>query len=202
MNMAATRSFNTTTCLILLIIPTVMGLASCAPYEREISRRGILTDFSDENKGGSPNAHSRPAFVDPVFALPEGKIRVEDDDGNVTLYAKSVKHLMSHIITALENNERDLFTEQILSKTTVDEFKERNLNPGIAFDELVKRRKQIYQCFHLMPNGEYSPGLFLKPIGTNMFRLAVSRAGHSELLWIGIDVSFEQSNYRLRWFVQ
>lgn len=201
MIMMAARFLNCRFCSAFISITLLMTIPACQPYEREISRRGILTDFSDATQGKS-GSQARPAFVDPVFALPDGKIRVEDEDGNVTLYAKSVKHLMNHIIQTLENGERDLFTEQILSKITVDEFKERNLDPGLAFDELAKRRKQIYQCFHLMPNGEYSPGLFLKPIGTNMFRLAVSRAGHSELLWIGMDVSFEQSNYRLRWFVR
>lgn len=201
MTMMAPRLLNPQSCFVCFCLALMMAIPACQPYEREISRRGILTDFSDATQGNS-GAQARPAYVDPVFALPEGKIRVEDEDGNVTLYAKSVKHLMNHIIQTLENGERDLFTEQILSQITVDEFKERNLDPGLAFDELAKRRKQIYQCFHLMPNGEYSPGLFLKPIGTNMFRLAVSRAGHSELLWIGMDVSFEQSNYRLRWFVR
>ena len=186
----------------MLVVLCVAGLCGCKPYQREISRKGMLTPFSDETRAAGGSKPTGPSYTHPVFALPEGKIRVEDEDGEVTLYAKSVKHLISHIIYALENDERDLFVDQILSKITIAEFHERNLDPGIAFDELVNHRKDVYKAFHLMPQGERTPGMFLRTLGPNMFRLAASRSGRAHLLWIGIDVSFEGGNYKLRWFVR
>ena len=177
-------------------------LCGCTTYSREVSRSGFLTQYSDKNKNNPSSIKHKPSYVDPIFALPEGKIRVEDEEGNVTLYAKSAKHVISHIIYALENNERDIFVEQILSKITIKEFEDRGMDPGIAFDKLVEHRRDVYKTFHLMPQGEATPGLFLKPLGTNMFRLAASRSGRSNMLWIGIDVSFEESNFKLRWFVR
>ncbi len=186
--------------LPLVVLVTLALLPACTPYQREISRSGILTKLKDQQSG--TRGTTDPTSLSVIFAVPEGKIRIEDEDGNVTLYAKSVKHLMNHIIYALENNERELFTEQILSQITKDEFADRGLDPGIAYDQLIKHKRDVYKVFQFMPMGERTPGLYLKPIGDNLFRLATSRAGHKDLLWIGIDVSFENINYKLRWFVR
>ena len=170
----------------------------CQPYEREVSRSGLLSKLKETQEGNRKAID--PASIHPVFGVPGGKIRVEDEQGNVTLYAKTIKHLMNHLIHALEYDERDLFVEQILSQITIEEFEERGLDPRLAFDELVNRRRDVYRLFHFMPMGEHTPGLYPTPIGQNIFRLQVSRVGR-DLLWSGIDVSFEQGNYKLRWFV-
>ncbi|MGV6815366.1 MAG: hypothetical protein ACWA5W_10235, partial [Phycisphaerales bacterium] len=70
-----------------------------------------------------------------------------------------------------------------------------------AFRELTKRQKDIFRLFYFMPMGEYTPGLYLKAVGKNTFRLQLSRARNEKLYWIGIDTVFENGNYRLRWFV-
>jgi hypothetical protein len=49
--------------------------------------------------------------------------------------------------------------------------------------------------------GEYTPGLFLETIGRNVFQLKLPRANNEKLYWIGLDVVFENGNYRLRWFL-
>jgi len=186
---------------LIAAILLITQLTACTPYQKEISRTGLLTKLKDKQMGNN-RKRIAPENIHPVFAIPGGKIRHEDPDGNVILYAKTIKHLMNHIIYALENEERDLFVEQILSKITVDEFKERGLDPAIAFDELLIRKRDIYQLFHYMPMGERTPGLYPTPVGTNIFRLQISRSRAPDLLWIGMDASFEQGNYKLRWFIE
>ena len=83
----------------------------------------MLSKLKDTQEGNRKPVD--PATIHPVFGVPGGKIRVEDDQGNVTLYAKTIKHLMNHLIHALEYEERDLFVDQILSQITIDEFEER-----------------------------------------------------------------------------
>lgn len=184
----------------MLIAMVAMGLVipGCKPYQREVSRSGLLSKLKDTQEGNRKPID--PANIHPVFGVPGGKIRIEDEQGNVTLYAKTIKHLMNHLIHALEYEERDLFVEQILSQITIDEFEERGLDPRLAYDELVNRRRDVYRLFHFMPMGEHTPGLYPTPVGQNIFRLQVSRVGR-DLLWSGMDVSFEQGNYKLRWFV-
>ena len=178
----------------------ISQFAACTPYRKEVSRKGLLTKLANQQDGIHETPD--PTSINAIFAVPGGNIRTEDQDGNVTLYAKSIKHLMNHIIYALENDERDLFTQQILSQITIDEFTARDLDPGIAFDQLVKHKRDVYKMFRYIPMGESTPGIYIEPVGKNLFRLAISRAGRSQLLWIGIDVSFEHTNYKLRWFVR
>ncbi|MBL4810054.1 MAG: hypothetical protein JKY43_08390 [Phycisphaerales bacterium] len=191
------------TILTAMLIGSAMlisQIAACTPYRKEISRSGLLTKLDNQQRGVREPV--KPTSINAIFAVPGGKIRTEDEDGNIILYAKSFKHLINHIIYALENNERELFVEQILSQITIDEFTERGLDPHIAFDELVKHKKDVYRVFHLMPMGERTPGLYIQSVGKNIFRLQASRAANKKLLWIGIDASFEDINYKLRWFVQ
>ncbi len=184
--------------LVVCVLGACVTLCACKPYQKEVKRSGLLSKLKESQEGTrKPIA---PENIHPVFGVPGGKIRVEDEEGNVTLYAKSIKHLMNHMIHALEYEERDLFVEQILSEITIEEFRERGLDPGLAFDELLNRKRDVYRLFHFMPMGEHTPGLYPTPIGRNIFRLQVSRVGR-DLMWSAIDVSFEQGNYKLRWFV-
>ncbi len=173
-------------------------LSGCQ-YERVVSQRNILSGVQGAQSGipSKKRTNTKPA----IFAVPEGGIRQVDDRGNVTLYTKSFRHLMSHLAHAIQNDERELFVEQILSKVTRDEFVERDLDPGLAFDELVLRQQDIFRLFHFMPMGEYTPGITVEPLGMQTFRIAVDPGLHRDLRWTGIDAVFEDGNYRLRWFV-
>lgn len=188
--------------VVILTITLAMSaiIPGACTYEREVRRNSVLSKLQEAQQGNLTPVE--PRTVHPVFALPQGQIRVEDEQGNITLYAKSVRHLMDHIISTIENDERDLFVDQVLSTITRDEFTQRGLDPGLAFDELKARRRDVYRVFHFMPFGEGTPGLYLESIDQNIFRLAVSRSGHKDLYWIGIDIVFERGNYKLRWFVR
>tara|TARA_R110002073_G_scaffold1715_1_gene12213 strand:- start:93244 stop:93732 length:489 start_codon:yes stop_codon:yes gene_type:complete len=161
----------------------------------------LLSSLEDTNDTGNVPTKKASRTLPDFLRNPEEGIRVEDEDGTITLYTKSIRQLMTQITLCIQNDERDLFVEQVLSQITKDEFYERNLDPGFAFDELVARQRDIFRMFYFMPMGEYTPGLFTKSIGRNVFRLQLSRARNEELYWIGIDSVFEKGNYRLRWFV-
>jgi hypothetical protein len=182
--------------IVLVSIGCIMG--GCT-YERVVSQSGLLSglDGAQSKLPAKQQARALPDFL----RTPDEGIRVVDEDGTVTLYAKSVRQLMAHISTTIANGERDLFVEQVLCKLTKDEFYERGLDPGLAFDELVRRERDIGRMFYYMPMGEYTPGLYLKTIGRNTFRLKLPRANNEALHWLGMDVVFEDRNYRLRWFL-
>lgn len=180
------------------LLGCVLLLAGCG-YERIVSQRNILSGIqgAESQIPAKKQGNTKPA----IFAVPEGGIRQESEDGEITLYAKSFSHLMTHIAMTLENDEKELFVDQVLSQVTKDEFLERNLDPGLAFDELKSRQREIFRLFHFMPMGEYTPGLVVQPVGRQTFRLAIDGSSNRELRWIGIDAVFEKGNYRLRWFV-
>lgn len=184
------------------IILTAIAPQACT-YRREVSRSGMIRDLADAQNGSLSKKRPKPgaAQLNPVFAVPNEGIRVEDDDGNITLYTKRITHLMTHIMKTIENDEPELFVEQVLSERTIREFEERGLEPALAHEELTRRRKDIYKLFAAMPMGEATPGMYLKPLDKNLFRLEVPKARRAKLNWIGIDASFEQGNFKLRWFV-
>ena len=180
-------------------IAVLLVIAGCTRYERIISQSSLLSglDGSESSIPQKQTARELPDFL----RTPEEGIRIEDEEGTITLYAKSIRQLMVHLTTTIQNGERELFLEQVLSNITKEEFYERGLDPGMAFDELTKRQRDIFRLFYFMPMGEYTPGLFLNTVGKNTFRLKLSRARNESLYWIGIDSVFENGNYRLRWFV-
>ena len=188
---------------LLLFIPilviTFTAVISGCTYERVVSHSGLLTglDGAESQLPSKQQARALPDFL----RTPDDGIRVEDEDGNITLYSKSVRQLMAHISTTISNGEKELFLEQVLCEQTKEEFYQRGLDPGLAFDELVKRERDIGRMFYYMPMGEYTPGLYLKTIGRNTFRLKLPRANNESLYWLGLDVVFESSNYKLRWFL-
>jgi len=183
---------------VLLIVVSLLAAPGCR-YEKVITRTSILSGL-DGSESMAPPKRATQTLPD-FLRTPDEGIRIENDDGSITLYAKSVRQLMAHITTTIANGERDLFVEQVLSTLTKEEFYDRGLDPAIAFDELSDRQKEIGRLFYFMPMGEYTPGLFLETVGRNVFRLKVPRAGHQSLYWVGLDVVFEKGNYRLRWFL-
>ena len=179
----------------LVLVPLLGGCT----YERIISQSSVLSGL-DGSQSAIP-AKKLSRTLPDFLRTPDEGIRVENEDGSITLYTKSVRQLMAQISTTIANGEKDLFLEQVLCELTKQEFYERGLDPAMAFDELVKRQRDIGRLFYYMPMGEYTPGLYLKTIGRNTFRLQLPRANNESLYWIGIDVIFEKSNYRLRWFI-
>lgn len=152
-----------------------------------------------ESGGGSLasvfNPSSRPEILQPVE-----EIRVVNADGTITLRAPTVRDLMRHILETVMRDEEEVFTQQVLSAITRREFVERGYDPREAFRELKRRQGDVRRLFQAMPMGEFTPGIMLRPIGKNMFRL--HSEGDRSMPWRFMDVVFEGGDYRLRWFGQ
>lgn len=185
--------------------PTTLILAACAlgalagcREERIVSRRGMLSSLP----GAQTQIPDERTTVRPdVLRTPSSGIREVREDDTVVLHAKTVQHLMSHVVSTIQNDEKDLFVEQVLARRTRDEFRIRGYDPGVAFDEVVRRQRDVFKLFNAMPFGENTPGIYLQTIGRNEFRMQVPRSGRADLKWTGFDVVFEEGNYRLRWFL-
>lgn len=124
--------------------------------------------------------------------------RVVSPDGTITLNSPTVSDLMRHILETIVNEEEELFTEQMLSKVTTQEFLDRGFDPVEAHREMVRRQKDIRALFQAMPAGEFTPGVLMENVGRNTFRLAIK--GDPGLRWSFMDVVLEQGSYKLRWF--
>lgn len=181
------------------LVCAIMLCAACENETTIINYRPML--------GGLPGAESttpvtriRPPGADPTQV---DEIRVEDPKTKkVTLHARTVRHLMVHVYQALMKDERDLFKDQILSEVTRQEFIDHNLDPGEAFTMLKQREQDVFKLFDAMPQGEYTPGLFLRAVGGGVQRLEITGPLARELEYTGIDAVMERGEYRLRWLVE
>ena len=123
--------------------------------------------------------------------------RLVSDDGTITLRSPTVADLMRHMLETIAADEEDLFTEQLRSSVTRREFVERGYDPVEAFRELKRRQDDLRALFRAMPVGEYTPGVMMRQVGRNTFRLGVK--GDPDLKWSFLDVVLERGNYTLRW---
>lgn len=187
----------------------VAGVAGCAPEETVVSYKPFLAGLDGSSQGVSVRHGQAHVEDGEVVGGSAGAAReamrqpivVENDDGSVTLISKSGMHLMRHIQRTLFNEERDLFTEQVLSNMTRQEYVQRGLDPGEAFDQLKERERDIAELFARMPLAENTPQVFRTKVGHNVFRLRVTGVGVNDLYWRGFDMILEGGDWRLRWFV-
>lgn len=175
----------------------VLALAGCAPERRVVKWDPPLAGLPGAQTG-APVVRDESAMVS-AGAAPDG-IVVEHEDGSVTLVSRSGRHLMVHIWTTIENEEEALFTEQVLSERTREEFVQRGYAPEEAFRELVRRKRDVARLFAQMPQGEMTPGVLMEKVGDRTYRLGVSGPGTEELPWRFMDMVMEGGNWRLRWF--
>lgn len=186
------------------VVCAVVLAAGCR-YEREVEWRAPMANLPGAETSSEVVAKRRFEHANPMAAPREG-IRVEHEDGSVTLHARSARHLMTHIYNALQKDEAELFARQILSSHTRREFYENGVDPGEALAMLKKRERDVFKLFDYMPMGEHTPGVVWKklgrvgPRGDNVVRLEVAGAGSGDLRWRYMDMVMEGGEWRLRWF--
>lgn len=192
------RGFGTVgTAAVLSAVLALGGAGGCAE-RRVVARRGLLAGLpGSQSQIPAQGARSAPRREGEAEA-PAFRLRVEDEQGNITLVSRSVRDVMVHVVATLMNNEEELFMTQVLSDVTRQEFVALGHDPVWAFRELKRRERDVRRLYNAMPFGEYTPGLFLKKEGKNVFRLRVRSTG--DLPWSFVDVVIEDGSWRLRWF--
>lgn len=190
-------------------LAAMFALAGCETETRVIRDNRPLANLPGAQVRGSVGPRSSSGIADPTFLTPD-QLRVVDEDGTITLNARSARHLMTHIAQTMLNNERDLFTEQVLSRMTRAEFEQRGLDPGEAFDLLIRNEQRVMELFDAMPQGERTPGVAWEPLGRapgrpgrpggQLVRLRVTGGQTALLSWTAMDMVREDGSWRLRWF--
>jgi len=177
----------------------LLALAACAREERVVGQRSLL--------GGLPGAETRVTPLGPrgqtadPAALDESTLEVVQPDGSKRLVSKSGRHVMVHIWNTLQDGDAETFLRQVLSRRTRNEYLDRGLDPAQAFDRIRARRADIQRLFARMPMGERTPGVVYEQLGGRMFRFMLTGTAAKGLSWVGIDMVYEEGNYRLVWFV-
>lgn len=184
---------------LMLALVSAVPLAGCR-YERVVKYEPMLSGLPGAQVGADVTTGEKRSSATAAVDAAQETLRIERPDGSVQLISRTGRQLMSHIYTTLENGEEDLFVEQVLSEMSKKEFAERGVDPREGFAYLKQNERAIRKLFNAIPMGEFTPGVFMKPVGNNVFRLEVSGLGARGLGWTFMDMVFENGGWRLRWF--
>ncbi len=185
----------------LVLIVGVGLVGGCRRYERVVRYEPMLSGLPGAEVGSDvTTAGAKRAGEPEVVDAGEETLRVEGVDGSVVLVSKTGRQLMAHVYTTLANGEADLFVSQVLSQMSKDEFRERGVDPLEGFEFLRENQELIRALFNRIPMGEFTPGVFMRAQGNNVFRLGVQGIGARGLTWTFMDMVFENGGWRLRWF--
>ncbi|HED53138.1 MAG TPA: hypothetical protein ENJ00_02925 [Phycisphaerales bacterium] len=182
-----------------VLIVVLLGVFGCT-YQKEVAANPFFSGIEGAKLPDVPRENLGRGF-DPT-SLPLDQQRIENEDGSITLQARSPRHLMRHIYETLHNGEKDLFLEQVLSNATKQEFIDHDTPPEQAYEMLLEHLDDMDKLFARMPMAQNTPNAMLLTIGPGMHRLKLVQGVGRDLLWQGFDMIFEDGNERLLWFYQ
>ncbi len=179
-----------------------LGLALGCETRREIRGTPMLGSLPGAQVGERirPAGGNRARGMGEIVDESEVRLRIEHEDGSVTLVSRTGRQLMAHIFTTIDSDEGELFVDQVLSEMSKREFAQRGIDPLEGFKYLQTHERAIRKLFNTIPMGEFTPGVFMKAQGDNVFRLEAPTLLHRGLAWTFMDMVFERGSWRLRWF--
>jgi hypothetical protein len=193
---------------ILVVIAATVSLTLAGCVEEKLVRKdrpffgsagraddiGSVLGTKPASDRGEPSLSSQAEDMSTIV--------LKQPDGSVQLRAGSGRHLLVHVYNTLMDDQRDLFTQQVLSEVTKKEYRERGLDPSTAYDTLREMENDIVDLCNAMPFGERTPGTQMKSVGGRVLRLEAPPEKHASLRLIAMDMVMERGSWRLRWFVQ
>jgi hypothetical protein len=171
------------------LLAAALLLGGCA-YEKDVNYKPFFSGLEGAKTGTPATLDASKQPRDPMSAG-EQRIRVENKDGSVTLVTRNAQDLMRQVLMTLDKGERDLFTAQVLSRQTAEEYRVRALDPAGAFDTLKQREKEVRELFRRMPMGEHSPNVIMEKLGDNLYRVRLTGKATEGLDWTSFDMVLE-----------
>lgn len=145
----------------------------------------LLAKYRTENKDLVPDKTHPLRLVDP------------NDPKNVKLILRSPQDLVIQLYETLSNKEYDLLFDQVLSDQLKENYRELMKDPHEAVDYLVRNENDVRKLLATMPAADQTPGLYLIPLGDNMFRLEAPGRGALDMKFQELDMIVESGQFRL-----
>lgn len=181
-----------------LAVLAVLVLGSCSPNEKVVRYKPFFTGVSGAEFHGAEPVNPTAGYTDPA-RVPDQKIVIDKPDGGKILIAKSVRHMMTHLETCLDNGDDQLLMDQVISEKTKEEFRARGQDPAEILDFLRKNRKDIARFFARMPMGEYTPTVILEQPGDKTWVVRLTGAPAEGLKFTRLWARMEDGNWRFVW---
>ena len=153
--------------------------------------------FGDGQEGFKP-VNPNAGYIDPS-KLPSDKLVEEHTDGTKTLYAKSVRHMMSHVERTLDEGDDEALLEQVISEKAKDHWRKQGKSPDEIVAWMHENRKEIAKTFARMPMGEYSPTIIIDRPGDKTWVLRITGKGGEDLKFRRLWTRMEEGNWKFLW---
>ena len=164
------------------------GVQPDAPQPRESTGKnydGLLAKYRPEEGDLVPDENHPLRLVDP------------NDPTKATLILRSPQHVVIQLFETLNNKEYDLLYEQVLSDKLKQNYREQFRDPHEAVDYLVRNQRDVRKLIATMPAADQTPGLYLQPLGDNMFRIEAPGRGALDMKFQTLDLILESGQFRL-----
>jgi hypothetical protein len=173
-------------------------IGACAADEKVLYYKPFFTGISGAEFKGAQPVNPKTGFIDPTV-VPDQKIVIERSDGSKILISKTVRHMMTHLETCLDDGDDDLLMEQVISEKTKQEFRGQGKDPKDVIKMLRKNRKDIAKLFARMPMGEYTPTVILEQPGDKTWVIRLSGAPAEGMKYTKLWARMEDGNWRFLW---
>jgi hypothetical protein len=166
------------------------------------ARGGVRVEASEETAPGKNYERllsKYNTYDDELVPDENHPLRLVDphDPERVTLVMHSPQHVVIHLHETLQNGELDLLYDQVLSDRLKRNYRELLKDPHEAVDYLVKNEKAVRRLIATMPAADQTPGLSLRPLGDNMYRIQAPGNGSLDMKFQKLDLVLEDGQFRL-----
>ncbi len=180
-------------------------MAGCADEARVVN----YTPFFDGLEGAAGATAVRDGVrrggaeaADPTAssdALPEELVKV-GPDGKKVIVSRSIRHVMVHLATLLNENDDETLYEQLVSEHTKKHFAEQGLDARAeSLGFLKTNREDIMALFGRMPMAERSTGVVLERAPGNLFKLSLQGTSTRTLRFTDLWITMERGQWKLVW---
>lgn len=142
-------------------------------------------------------AQHAPVAGEELEEVENEPLRLTDEDGNITLISRSPRHVLFHLTRTLDKGEHDILFEQVIAEETKRDYRLADRDPRDALEFILKHESEIRELVRTMPMGEQTPGLLLKPLGPNRFRLRAPPTVAADMRFTQADFVVEDGRFRL-----
>lgn len=184
----------------LAIAILVFVLGGCAT-ETRILTPPLMSRIPGATTSSEFERPAKPGEQQGLGPASSEKTLLEKPDGSKYMVAHNGRELMLNILKCFEDDLPEIFVRDVLCAVTKAEYADRGIDPVEAYHTLRKRKADIMLLFERIPGGEFTPGMLVQTVGRNMFRLELTGKFTTGLPYTGMDMAFENGNYKLRWFL-
>lgn len=186
------------------ILCVVCGLCigSCARESKVVRWRPFFAGTAEAQHQTSP-VNASMGVVGNSSATPAVEAQ---PDGSVVLQSPSIRHLMSHVLRTLADEDPDrgraMFLTFVAGPGALAWFAEQGVSPEQGYDALRLMYNDVYTLFSRLPMAELTPTATMRTTGPRSLEVRVAGNAGDRMAIAGLEVERTREGWRLARFLR